>query len=363
MEREIKRGITEIGRGIKVETSAIMPAFQVLLLVLVAAVIASGAPTSQTSNLLVLYSNGGYNIIVKDLATGDIVKKFTVVEKNPKSVVMDYDRDELFYTDGKTVYQIYLVDQLGVRKASGKGELFTNPVADHIEMAFYKLPSLRTAKQLVYDKGDGFLYLICPYYKNLGDYYLKIDSKDAKVVSSGRIQFTASQYLLHDSMLYASSNHEDTKSTCSHITSITMARLNTERSWKWLEKTGCWSMDALFSLDPLTHRIFYVQNKHTIRVLDGDVRSNQIASMKDCYVISDSEVANEINAMTAYGNVVVWNSKCLKKLYVGFVNRNTSFMSKQTVRVMDTDHEDFNNIIIFKSDVDNNTEMQMDELV
>jgi len=330
----------------------------ILLLIYVFGVTESKyGPLSSSSNLLVFYSNGDHNIIVKDLGTGKTLKTFTTVVKNPGSIVVDYEKDILFYTHGQRVYQICLVDTYGTRKVSGNGNLFTNPLSDHIESVFYYLPTMQNAKGLLYDKADGMLYLIAPYYNKIGDYFYRIDSKNGEVTSSGRIHFTASRYILHGRTLYASSDHENDNGACVHLSTITIDDLNKEKSWKWLENRHCWSVDSLFTVDPLTNRIFYVQDGHAIKVIDDNIKKGTLALMKDRIVIANSEVANDIEAISTHGRIVVWSSRQLKKIFVGFIDTKTSFMSKQNVQVLESGYDEYRNIILLKNDIDNNTDM------
>ena len=42
-----------------------------------------------------------------------------------------------YFTDHVNIYQIYLIDESGKRRITGKGELFTDPTNEHFESILY----------------------------------------------------------------------------------------------------------------------------------------------------------------------------------------------------------------------------------
>ena len=150
--------------------------------------------------------------------------------------------------------------------------------------------------------------------------------------------YVSSSFTLCHGMLY--NLYRDT------IYNITTRALDDVKAWQQLINLKSTSQ---FTVDNFTNMLFYTQQENLIRMLDGNLTSIPISSMKRPYVMADSEVTKKINAIAVYGNIVVWSSSAWNRLYIGELNKMLNFMPRRSVHVLDGDGN-FNNIIIFKDD-------------
>ena len=294
---------------------------------------------SLPDNLLVLYGNDHSQIIIKDVNTRETKKIFTIQIKEPTGgIAIYYENDLIFFVEGTTIYRIHLVDEDGKRKLSGRGELFANKNADHFEMVF-DMYSVRF-NSLVFDDSTKMMYAM--YYLGHSAYvmgFIKIDPETGYTLTTKMINaHVSSSFTLCHGMLY--NLYRDT------IYNITTRALDDVKAWQQLINLKSTSQ---FTVDNFTNMLFYTQQENLIRMLDGNLTSIPISSMKRPYVMADSEVTKKINAIAVYGNIVVWSSSAWNRLYIGELNKMLNFMPRRSVHVLDGDGN-FNNIIIFKDD-------------
>ena len=301
---------------------------------------------STPNNLLVVYGNGDSEIIIKDVNTGITIKTFIIqIEKPTGGIVIVYEKDYIFFADKYNVYRIHLVDKNGNQRISGRGELFTNITAEHVEMVFFELQS-GTIKNLLLHDNSKLLYLM--FQKNYGIYsccYLRMLDHD-----SGHVSLTlaiygkpcpATEYLLRNETLFASRKANE-------IYSITIDALRQGKNWNYLTTLRSLSH---FTLDKLAKRLFYAQNRNLIQVLDY-VTNTTTLPMNTRVVIANSRVTKNIKEVAVYGTFVIWSSFGGKALYIGHLNENLNFISTRDVKRLDMSSSEnsyeFNNIIVFE---------------
>lgn len=305
----------------------------------------SSPPEPEPESLLLLYSNSYYKIIVRDLHTSHKIKTFTIRIADPTFIAMDYDSDAIYFTSDTTLYKLYLVDESGNRKISRNGELFVDTLVDHMEVAIYTATtSFGKIKGFIFDESTKMFYLFYPLYENMRDYFVKLDYRTGKEIGKGKIPFTGSGYVLHKSMLYATIRQRGDNYVL-NISIDALEKDNYNWGWQWVGNKRDMS---IFTIDEITSRLYYIENKNSIRLLNGNITNSPISSIEDRYVISDSEVTKNTRGLTVYGKVVVWSSYSWGKLYGGLLNQGMNFISKKNVHVLDKKSSSFKNVIIFK---------------
>ena len=102
------------------------------------------AATRCTADLFVIYGDASAlgNVIKVISSAGELQKTFKVNTRSIQGIAIHYKQDLIFVVDRSKIVKIHLLDDDGIRKISGTGELFVDPKVSHFESVLISLSSI-----------------------------------------------------------------------------------------------------------------------------------------------------------------------------------------------------------------------------
>lgn len=280
----------------------------------------------------IIFGNGNGELRIKKVKTKETVKIIKVqVAEIRGGIAIDFRNDAIFYSDGNDIYKIFLVNEKGTRRVSGTGELLLNSNIDHFEILLFG--GDHKIEGLFFDNGASLLYTTWNDKMHSGLFTIDTESGHVRRVFDADDCIPLRNPIIYSSLVYF---------TCpfyAYKRGLYKSKLS--KYGRVGIRTGKDVNVSSFDVDRNTKRLYYSE-RSTIRVFDA----NPVKGI----IVADSAATSAVKAIAVYGKYVIWSSEKQKRIFIGQLDEDMSFIPMKNVQVIDgsdTDPVEAHHIILF----------------
>jgi len=270
----------------------------------------------------IIYGTGTGEIRIKRVKTKETIKSIKVqVDEIKGGLAIDFRNDLIFFAEGTNIYRIHLVDGLGKRKVSGKGELFLAKNVDHFETLLFG--GEHVIEGLFFDEASNKLFTT--WNDKLHSSLFSVDTETGGIKNI----FEADDCIpLRNPVIYKHFVYF----TCPfYAYKRGLYKSNISKYMRTGIKTGKEVNVTSFDIDRNTKRLFYSQ-RATIRMFDTNPQKG--------IVVADSAVTSGVKAIAVYGKYVIWSSLKVKKIFIGELDEDMYFIPMRNIQAIDGTDKD-----------------------
>lgn len=280
----------------------------------------------------IIFGNGNGELRIKKVKTKETVKIIKVqVAEIRGGIAIDFRNDAIFYSDGNDIYKIFLVNEKGTRRVSGTGELLLNSNVDYFEILLFG--GDHKIEGLFFDNGASLLYTTWNDKMHSGLFTIDTESGHVQRVFDADDCIPLRNPIIYSSLVYF---------TCPfYAYKRGLYKSQLSKYGRVGIRTGKDVNVSSFDVDRNTKRLYYSE-RSTIRVFDA----NPVKGI----IVADSAATSAVKAIAVYGKYVIWSAEKQKRIFIGQLDEDMSFIPMKNVQVIDgtdTDPVEAHHIILF----------------
>ena len=301
------------------------------------------AATRCTADLFVIYGDASAlgNVIKVISSAGELQKTFKVNTRSIQGIAIHYKQDLIFVVDRSKIVKIHLLDDDGIRKISGTGELFVDPKVSHFESVLISLSSIGITVRssgttcLMVDSTNNKLYIGGEKYV----FEMDFDGSNVRkaIMAPEAETFAYMNHLtLVESKLYVGVSDMQNKENGVYQAVIDpRAMVNLTNASLILEESNIYAIAG----ENTSRSFYYINNNYQIHLMppvQKKVIVKEISPLqKPRIVLSNFGVTNNPRALAVIGRNMFWSSDRYRKLYRGKLNGNMNFLPLQNISVVE----------------------------
>lgn len=270
----------------------------------------------------IIYGTGFGELRIKRVKTKETLKTIKIqVDEIKGGLAIDFRNDLIFFAEGPNIYKIYLVDELGKRKISQKGELFLAKNVDHFEVLLFG--GDHSIEGLFFDESSSKLFTTWNDKMHSGLYTVDTETGQIKNVFEADDCIPLRNPVIYKHFVYF---------TCPfYAYKRGLYKSDIGKYMRVGIKTGKEVNVTSFDIDRNTKRLFFSQ-RSTIRMFDTHPAKG--------IVVADSAVSNGVRAIAVYGKYVIWTSIKIRKIFIGELDEDMYFIPMRNIVAIDGSDKD-----------------------